>query len=428
MIPSTPPHDEATRRLHRLIGLGCGLLFGLASGLTLWGYDAWALARSSAALAWAKLEIGLPLLVLIGALTGALAGRSTRAGVWVRAWTVSGALAGVVVGQMPFAGCNLATWIAERRLWGANVYPLDPLSVKRMTFVAIVTACTWSAAGLASHLLVEKAQGAASRTGRLRGRSWAALLVCLPLALPAGLLGDDLVNRPLRAGQQAVHETLSSIGAGGGTSSGGVNPYRDLFSSSADYTLHLVGYDLGRPAQATVDVAFDNGLVVRCQTSSGPTTGCLRRCGVLNDCSPLLPGFEAWMDGLIQETLQGGPGEVGQAFQPVEVGQAFQPVEVGQAFQPVEVGQAFQPVEVGQAFQPVAPQPVRVSVSAAARSWLASQRDSLGERYAISRDAQHGGWVIVSARFETGYVLTCYFQGIAPIVVERCSGNQETPG
>jgi len=370
MIPSTSPHAETTHRLSWITGLGCGLLFGLASGLTFWGHDAQVLARSSAELAWAKLEIGLPLVVLISVVTGALAGRSTKAGTWVGAWMVSGVLVGLIVGGMPFASYNLATWIAEPRLRGVNVYPMEPAGVARMIFVAITTGCTWSAAGLVSHLLVEQARGAASRTGRTERRSWMALLLCLPMALPAGLIGDDITNRPLRTGLQAVYETISSTGPRGDVSTGDASPYRDLFSPSAHYTLHLVGYRLETPAQETVDVAFDNGFVVRCQVS-GRT---------LDDCAPASPHFEAWMDGLIQETLQGEPGAE------------------------------------------LAPQAERVSVSAATREWLASQREVMGERYAIARDAQRGGWVIMSARFDTGYVLTCYFYGTPSVVLDHCSG------
>ena len=67
-----------------------------------------------------------------------------------------------------------------------------------------------------------------------------------------------------------------------------------------------------------------------------------------------------------------------------------------------------------------------MSVNADVWDALASQRGSMGEQIQIRRDAQHGGWVAMSARFDTGYVLNCYFYGASPIVVERCSGDQRT--
>ena len=85
MLAATPLHDqeEKTGRLSRTTGLGYGLAHALIFGLSVWGYDAYALARSNAELAWAKLALGLPLLLLIGAAAGGLAGRRDRAGVWV---------------------------------------------------------------------------------------------------------------------------------------------------------------------------------------------------------------------------------------------------------------------------------------------------------------------------------------------------------
>ena len=74
----------------------------------------------------------------------------------------------------------------------------------------------------------------------------------------------------------------------------------------------------------------------------------------------------------------------------------------------------------------VEPQAGRVSVGENTLSWLASQGEHMSGRYEISRDAQRGGWVILSARFDTGYVLTCRFRGASPVLVDRCRGNQET--
>jgi hypothetical protein len=56
-----------------------------------------------------------------------------------------------------------------------------------------------------------------------------------------------------------------------------------------------------------------------------------------------------------------------------------------------------------------------------ALSWLASQREMMSELYQVSRDTQRGGWVIMSARFDSGYVLTCDFYGDAPAVLQGCN-------
>jgi hypothetical protein len=205
----------------------------------------------------------------------------------------------------------------------------------------------------------------------MSGRSWAALLLCVPLALLPGLLGDELINKPLRIGQRAVHEGISADPASG-LSPGDVDSDRDLFS--ADHTLHLVDYDLEEQGQATIDVASDNGFVMRCEVSGRALSG----------CAPISPHFEAWMEDLTQAGLQGGPGTQ------------------------------------------VEPQDDRVSVDENVLNWLASQGEYMSGRYEISRDVQRGGWIIMSARFDSGYVLTCRFHGTSPVVVDRCNGNQET--
>jgi hypothetical protein len=361
-------HDGDLRRLSRLAGLGYGLTYSLAYGLTAWGIDTWILARSSGELAWAKLAVGLPLLLLIGAVTGALAGRSDRPGVWVGAWTLSGALIGIVVSLMPYVGLNVATWIAEPPLRGTNVFPTGSAGAARLAFAAAFNSCVGPVVGLVGHVLVKRARGLGSPAGRMSGRSWTALLLCLPLAVLPALICDEIVNRPLRKGQRAVHRAIS--GAAGDTSQQDLVPTYDLLA--AGYTLHRVGSDPETLEQQTIDVAFKDGVVVRCQVSNQ----------ALNRCVPISPDFGAWMDALIQEGLTGGQGTA------------------------------------------LAPHARRVSVGDDTLRWLAAQRDAVGGRYEISRETQRGGWVVMSARFDIGYVLTCHFHGASPVVLDHCSGNQ----
>jgi hypothetical protein len=200
-------------------------------------------------------------------------------------------------------------------------------------------------------------------------RSWTALVLCLPLAVLPALICDEIVNRPLRSGQRTVHRAIS-VGLAGDTSQESMASYRAL--SFAGYTLHRVGYDPETLEQQTIDVAFTDGVVVRCQVSDQALKGCL----------PILPEFEAWMDALIKEALTGGPGTE------------------------------------------LAPHAGRVSVAKDTLRWLASQRGAMGARHEISRDTQRGGRVVMAARFDTGYVLTCYFHGASPVVLDHCSGNE----
>ena len=381
MSTSTSLDERTARRLFRWTGLGCGLLCGLGYALATWGYDAWALARSGADLPWLKLEIGLPILLLLGALSGALAARSARAGAWVGVGTAGGALAGLVAGPMPFAGSNLATWIAEPRLRGVNVYPLDPTGTQRTLFVVVAMACMGAVVGLVGHVVAERVLRLTWQPDRRSRWAWAVLLLCLPLGLLPGLIGDQVINRPLRLGPQAVAAAVSAA-LRGDSGLAGAGSLQGLVPGPAGYTLYLVDYDRETPAQATVDVAFDeasgstaggdSGPVVRCQTSGDELVG----------CSSISPQFEAWMGALVQRARQGEQG--------------------------------------------TAPDPLtgQVLVGEDTLEWLVSQREYLSDTYILSRDAQRGGWVIASARFGTGYVLTCYFYGSAPVIVDHCTGGE----
>jgi hypothetical protein len=368
--PSSSLHNPGTRRDSRLAGLVYGLIYCLTYGLTVWGIDARGLFRASAELAGAKLAAGLPLLLLVGAAAGALAGRSARAGTWVGVWIAGGALMGALVGAMPSAGLNLATWMVEPRLRGIDIYPMGAAGTARMAFTAAFMGCVGSAIGLAGHVLVERARGARPAAGRMSGRAWATLALILPLAALPALVVDEVVNRPLRAGQQVVHRSISTSPMGG-SEEGETAAYRDLFAA-AGYRLHRVSTDPETVDQQVIDAAFDNGVVVRCGVSDQVLTGCL----------PIAPEFAGWMEALVRTGL----GEGSEAELASLAGQLY--------------------------------------VDDDALSWLASQGEMMSKPYQVSRDTQRGGWVVMSARFDSGYVLTCDFYGDAPVVLQGCNFAQ----
>ncbi len=387
MSASAPSQPRRARRTTAVASLGYSLLYGLGFGLSAWGYDAWALGRSHADLAWAKLAAGLPLVLLTCALTGILAGRSDRTGVQVAVWLAGGTLIGVALGAMPYGGRTLVAWLAEPAMAGMNVYPWPPAATERAAFVALIAGSVGAPAGLVGHLAVERARGSTTDGRNTRWRRWAGLLLGLPLAALSGFAGDELINRPARVGQQTVHRAISTApgDALGRSDEEDVAIYRDRFS--AGYVLYLVDWraesapetearaergtaDAG--LRATVDVAFDTGLGMRCRASGGRLDGCL----------PISARFESWMAGLIEQGRSGGQGTE------------------------------------------LDTQPGQVSVRQGTLRWLAQQREAIGGPYEIFKEAQRGAWVIVSARFDTGYVLTCTFYGDSPVVLERCSASE----
>jgi hypothetical protein len=139
--------------------------------------------------------------------------------------------------------------------------------------------------------------------------------------------------------------------------------------AAAGYTLHRVGTDPETLDRQVVDAAFDNGVVVRCGVSDRALTGCLT----------IAPEFARWMEALVRAGL----GEGSEAELALLAGQLY--------------------------------------VGDDALSWLASQGERMREPYQVSRDTQRGGWVVMSARFESGYILTCDFYGDAPVVLQGCN-------
>jgi len=239
-----------------------------------------------------------------------------------------------------------------------------------MAFAAAFMGCVGSAIGLAGHVLVERARGVRPTADRKSGRSRATLALILPLAALPALVVDEVVNRPLRAGQQVVHRSISTSPMGA-SEEGETAAYRDLFAATG-YTLHRVGTDPETLDRQVIDAAFDNGVVVRCGVSNQALTGCL----------PIAPEFAGWMETLVRAGL----GEGSEAELASLAGQLY--------------------------------------VGDDALSWLASQGEMMSEPYQLSRDTQRGGWVVMSARFDTGYVLTCDFYGDAPVVLQGCNFAQ----
>jgi hypothetical protein len=328
------------------------------------------LARINAELAWAKLSLGLPVLLMLGAAAGLLADRSARGGIWVLAWTVYGVSMGVVAGGIPFLGYNLATWILEPRLWGANAYPMGRVAINRMIFAATVTGCVGTAGGAIGWAVVGKARALISAAGRTGRRSWAALLAGVPIAVLPGIACDKLINSGLRITQQVVHAAISGDRGDYIVNANTASPDVQF---PTGYTLHLVGYD-PEDGPTTVDVVYGrdrdrgSGFTVRCTVLGG------RRA----DCTAISPRFGAWMDALISGELKGGQG-----------------TDLASATDQVLLGSD-------------------------TPAWLATQEERINKPYDVFKDTQRGPWTLVSARFDTHDVLTCYFRGAELVVLTRC--------
>jgi hypothetical protein len=363
IILSTRSHEAGVRRLLRNTGAVYGLVYALAFTLTIWGHDALVLNRVCAELRWAKLALGLPLVLLLGALCGRLAGAG-GAGRWIAVWTGFGLVSGWLAGTAPFVGYNVATWIAEPRTRWLDLYPLGDAGLTRAVFLALVSAFAGTVGGLVGKLLMERLWDRSAGSGRVPLGSWAAILLCAPIAMLPGVAGDSIVNSDLRARQRVVYEVISTDPASG-ESHGNVDPYRGDFT--ANFTLHLVDYDLVAQ-DGVIDVVFDSGFAVRCTVFGRSLAG----------CPPVSTNLVLWTEALIEDALAGGQRAA------------------------------------------LLEHASRLTVDQRALERLASRESWLSERYELRKEAQRGGWILMSARFDTRYSAVCRYIGDRPVYLDSC--------
>jgi hypothetical protein len=365
--------ETETRRLFVAAGTAYGVVFGLTLALLTWGYDALHLLAAGANLPWAKVVLGVPLSLAICVLVGNLASTFPQTAVSVALWTVAGTLLGLIAGHIPFEGRNLIVWLVDRRLWGQVVFPYGSSAAVRTTLILIVGAGVGAASGLLERLALEWAWDRATPKGRMSVQSWAVLLVCLPLILLLTGANDEMINRPLRAPQRSVAQLISLTLAekterakARGLNVAAVKTFRESFSDNFD--THLVTYDLSPPQIAFVDAVFDNGFALRCRTVGNVVTFC-------DDVSSKLEG---WMDDLIFAGLHGERRWMDR------------------------------------------PAPSLIVEDQVVR-WLQNHPTQLSETYELSRTGQQGRFVFMTARFDTGFDITCRFRGTQPIAVDQCT-------
>jgi len=291
----------------------------------------------------------------------------------VALWATAGALLGMIAGHIPFDGGNLVAWLTDRRLRGLVIFPYGSSAMARTTLVTVIGAGVGVAVGGVEHLAIGWAWDQATAKGRMSWRSWAVLLVCIPLALPIAWAADDLINQPLRNLQQTISEliTLSLAGATEEAEFRGLNYVsvdRHRERLSEQYTVYLVEYDLDTYHMGRVDVVFDNGFALRCMTTAGQ----------VGYCSPISDIYRGWMDDLIHAGLSG---------------------------------------ERNWLNSPRAP----LTVDNTVVTWLSDHSDRLSETYEVTKVSQQGRWIFISARFDTGFEIVCRFRGAVPVVVDQCT-------
>ncbi|MBN1953959.1 MAG: hypothetical protein JW900_02805 [Anaerolineae bacterium] len=354
-------------------GTAYGLVLGIGFALIVWGRDAMLLAASHAHLAWVKLLLGIPIAVVICCLSCRLAATSYSAAVYVAMGIGSGVILGVLVGHMPFEGNTLVTWLLDRRVQGLVVFPFGPAAAAKTAFIIIAGALTGAGTGFLEYLLLERAWDHATAKGKMSFGSWAYLFFgILPVLVLMSWPVEEMINKPIRDPQQSTGEIIGLIVAGDLAKAqadrfaySSLAPYIDQFSD--EYTVYLVGYQVDYLYQFYTDVVFDNGFVMRCVV--GGTQ--------VSYCSSFSEQVSNWMDDL---AYFGSHGVQRWMERPIQ----------------------------------------QLVVDESVLRWWTEHRDQLSGAYELGHSGQQGGWVFMSARFDSGFEMICRFHGTSPTHLDRC--------
>lgn len=364
--------DALRRRLDLRLGLLNGLLIGLALALGVWASDAIFLGISHLYLAYPSLLAGSLALGALGGLGGWLAAWTGHAWASTLIWLIAGSLMTLVIGHVPYEGRTLTLWLADHRSWGLPIYPFSQAAATAMVLAGFFILLLLGVLGL---LQPHRLEGLAAETdgqGRLRERGRFLLLVPLPLVAVVGLLGDNIVNRPLRVAPQLVHEairtgrtysgSLFDLSLKTGLNYNAISAIRDQMSEK--YTLSLGALDLSAADTVLVVAEFDNGAWILCRVVAEQVSFCY------DATLPYTQGFSAFLTS--GQTAQDCPR---CAF----------------------------------------------TMGEQVRTWLQARQELWHGSPHVTPLARWGSHVLVRAETPGGeYAVECLFQGFEPVHLEEC--------
>jgi len=373
MLP--PDHDVQTRRLYLRLGLRNGLLIGLALALGAWAPDAILLSTSRVRLLYPGFFLGCLALLLLGGLGGWLAAWPGNAFAGGLIWLLVAGLMTLVIGHLPYEGCSLTVWLADRRSWGLPIYPFSSPAQTGMVMAGFFIVLLLVILGLLQNYRLEGAGSEVDASGRMSARAWFLLVLPLPLVLGVGLIANTLVS-PLRVAPPLVHEAIRTgrtypgdlfeLSLERGFNYNAISGVRDQMSAS--YSLSIGSVDLGVADTIFVVAHFDNGAWINCRVVADQLSFCY-------DASlPYQQGFPALL------TTGKTPEDCQQCT---------------------------------------------IKVSDEQRAWLLARSENFAGSPRLTRLAQWGSYVLMRAESPgSDYAVECLFNGISPVRLERCQEVQ----
>lgn len=280
---TAPIKSRAVSQLHlkKAFECGAGWRFGLVTGVIIvligYGWDALQLASISVEYFWIKLLIAAVTILPLATLAGYVAGHFNLILQFV-VWLIFGLVSAFFAIHIPF---ELARGVLT--LFDANLSVVELLAIPRAATDSTSVAMTFGAllgilVGGAQSLVVGKAWEDSSDNHTVTRRGWALFLLVLPLALAYAALFDGTVNTPLRTPLQLVSSVIQM-----GLYSAPDLDFRQMETPQAlryvtamswrdklapRYVMRLAAIEPRSVGQGYVDTTFDNGLNLRCETTT----------------------------------------------------------------------------------------------------------------------------------------------------------------
>lgn len=377
-ITNPLPQQKVARTVLLRAGAGYGILFGLGFSLFVWGYDALALYQSSANMAWAKLLLGLPCLLVMGGIVGTLGAWTSSTLLTTCLWAITMTGIGWLAGHIPFTGMSWFAGVIDPRFAGLSLWPYTDGNAVRTTLVMIAYTVYGFGVGYVETLAVEWAWDRATPDGRMKVGAWAVLLVAWLVALPPAFIVDYLVMEPVRTPQVRVAALVETYLEGGeaAVSAKGQNmteARRNGPRFTPEYTTYFSGFDTSTDTlyAGYSDVTFDTGFALRCIVMGGRITFC---------------------DDLSQKLH-------------LRIGQMVEAGKTGERPWLASKMKTF-------------------GITEDVMAWLQTHRERLSDSYNLTITAQNGNSMFVTAQFDTGATMTCRFSGNAVVTVDQCAFDQ----
>ncbi len=296
LVPKAELTAIARAKFDAAVGWRYGLVFGLLVVVVGWGWDAWHLALASVDLFWPKLLLAMLTILPLSALAGYLTGRvQAPALLKILVWAGWGIAVGILSEYISFTGWSAVAGLLDPAVRGQAVFPLTSEAQFWAGATAFVGVLLAVPAALLQITTSNWAWDRSTSDNRLTPAAWAMLGLGIPLAIIFGFIYDYTANATLRTSleltnhmvqialysppgqdirQMSQSQMLAYIAA---------STWRDRVSPR--YDQDLADYDPQTYQSATVDTVFDNGLILRCQTSQYGTfiAGCYDLAPELKD-------------------------------------------------------------------------------------------------------------------------------------------------